>query len=89
MFQPYPPRQKVPSSWVCRATGQEQLGQRASDGQMLDDLLGKWHNSPERSDPNSNKQQQQARRAAWNARADTASQPFGSRPAYDDIIVLD
>ncbi len=77
--------------WVCHATGEEQLGQCASDDNMLDALLDTWRQvSPQRSDPNSSKQQQEARLAAWKARADTASKSVATHSARDDdVIVLD
>ncbi|KAL3142516.1 hypothetical protein ABBQ38_002838 [Trebouxia sp. C0009 RCD-2024] len=73
------------------ADGERQLGWCASDDQMLEALLGTWHReSPEKSNPGSNKQQQEARLAAWKARADTATQGQpASQPANDDVIVLD
>ena len=56
---------------------------------MLDDLLEGWHQpSPQRSDFSS-KQQQEARLAAWKARADTATQKASAQPAQSDVIVLD
>ena len=76
--------------YVCGA-GDDHLGQCASDDVMLDALLGTWHGaSPERSNPGSNKQQQEARLAAWKARTDTATQQeFATGQANHDIIVLD
>lgn len=58
---------------------------------MLEALLGTWHReSPEKSNPGSNKQQQEARLAAWKARADTATQGQpASQSTNDDVIVLD
>ena len=71
--------------------GEDHLGQCASDDHLLDTLLGTWQGvSPERSNPSSNKQQQEARLAAWKARADTATQRQpASQPTNDDVIVLD
>lgn len=71
--------------------GEGQLGQCASDGHMLDALLSTWRQaSPQKSDPNSSKPQQEARLAAWKARADTATQPSARQSAHkDDVIVLD
>lgn len=62
-----------------------------ADDDLIDALLGTWHKeSPERSNPGSSKQQQEARLAAWKARADTATQGQPDRqPTNDDVIVLD
>ena len=63
----------------------------AADDQLLEALLGTWQReSPERSNPGSSTQQQEARLAAWKARADTATQDQPDRqPSNDDVIVLD
>lgn len=71
--------------------GEGQLGQCASDEHMLDAYLSTWRqSSPQKSDPNSSKPQQEARLAAWKARADMAAQPSARQSAQkDDVIVLD
>ena len=58
---------------------------------MLDALLGTWQReSPEKSNPGSSKQRQEARLAAWKARADTATQgPSVQQATNEDVIVLD
>lgn len=62
-----------------------------TDDPLLDALLGTWQReSPEKSNPGSSKQQQEARLAAWKARADTATQRQPDRQhTTDDVIVLD
>lgn len=76
---------------VVYIAGQNLLPFSAADDHLLDALLGTWHReSPERSNPGSSKQQQEARLAAWKARADTATQRQPDRqPTNDDVIVLD
>lgn len=69
----------------------EHSGFGPADDHLLDALLGAWQReSPEESNPGSNKQQQEARLAAWKARADTATQRQPDRQhTTDDVIVLD
>ena len=56
---------------------------------MIDDLLEACHQpSPQRSDL-SNRQQQEARLAAWKARTDTATKKVDAHTAHADVIVLD
>ena len=63
----------------------------AADDLLLDALLGTWQrDSPEGSNPGGSKQQQEARLAAWKARADTATQRQPDRQLTNgDVIVLD
>lgn len=90
MYQHCSTASKVPSHWYGSA-GEGQLGQCASDEHMLDALLSTWRQaSPQKSDPHSSKPQQEARLAAWKARADTAAQSSVGQSAHkDDVIVLD
>ena len=79
----------VASSCCWSATGNHQLGLSASDGQSLADLLGDWQQPAPQTSDLSNKQQQEARLAAWKARSDTATQKTSAQPAQSDVIVLD